>query len=90
MKNYNQPLGVSTAVYKAKTSTDTFKIKGPMGRGLMIQPHGVHVAFTAGTGALVFLDLVARIILSNTRLLPLQKSFSNDFKFYFYCSFKHE
>lgn len=88
MKNYNQPFGVSTKVFNAKVSTDTFKIKGPMGRGLMIKPHGVHVAFTAGTGALVFLDLVARIILSNTRSLPKDKIFSDDFKFHFYCSFK--
>jgi|688.fasta_scaffold170733_4 hypothetical protein len=90
MKNYKKPSGVSTKVFNAKASTDTFKIKGPMGRGLMLQPHGVHVAFSAGTGALVFLDLVARIILSNSQLLPIQKSFSNDFKFLFYCSFKDE
>ena len=38
---------------------ESFYIKGPMGRGLQIQPTGQHVAFCAGTGALVFLDLVS-------------------------------
>ena len=34
-----------------------------MGLGIDIQPNGTHVAFTAGTGVLVFLDLVAHLIL---------------------------
>ena len=39
-----------------------------MGLGLDIQPNGTHVAFTAGTGVLVFVDLVAHLIL---RILDL-------------------
>ena len=58
-----------------------------MGRGLMIEPSGLHVAFAAGTGALVFLDIVSRIILSNNKLLPVDKLYADDFCFHFYASF---
>jgi len=34
-----------------------------MGLGIDISPNGTHVAFTAGTGVLVFVDLVAHLIL---------------------------
>lgn len=34
-----------------------------MGLGLEIKPRGKHIAFAAGTGILVFLDLVAHLIL---------------------------
>ena len=36
-----------------------------MGKGLDIQSTGTHIAFTAGTGCLVFLDLVAHLIRKN-------------------------
>ena len=44
-------------------------IKGPMGRGLDLQKSGIHIAFTAGTGVLPFLDLVAYMIRLNLGLL---------------------
>ena len=34
-----------------------------MGLGLNISPTGKHIAFAAGTGILVFIDLVAHLIL---------------------------
>lgn len=34
-----------------------------MGKGLMVEREGKHVAFSAGTGVLVFIDLVAHLIL---------------------------
>ena len=34
-----------------------------MGLGLELKPRGKHIAFAAGTGILVFLDLVAHLIL---------------------------
>ena len=34
-----------------------------MGKGLCIESSGVHVAFCAGTGVLVFLDLVSHMLL---------------------------
>lgn len=39
------------------------EVKGPMGTGLEIQSTGVHIAWAAGTGILVFVDLVAHLIL---------------------------
>ena len=45
-------------------------MKGPMGKGLDIQYEGVHIAFSAGTGCLVFLDLVAHLIRKQLKLLP--------------------
>lgn len=65
---------------------ETFTFKGPFGKGLDLKPTGVHVAFTAGTGVLVFLDLVARIILHNTGIKDLGEHFDEDFKFVFYIS----
>ena len=40
-----------------------------MGKGLGILKSGVHIAFTAGTGALVFVDLVAYLARMNLKLL---------------------
>ena len=34
-----------------------------MGKGLCLEPGGVHVAFCAGTGVLVFLDLISHMLL---------------------------
>ena len=34
-----------------------------MGLGLDISPTGKHIAFTAGTGILVFIDLIVHLIL---------------------------
>lgn len=65
-----------------------------MGKGLEMQPEGTHVAFCAGTGALVFLDLVAHLIILNSfnatgKGLPQEmKDFYKDgFKLRLFCSF---
>jgi predicted ferric reductase len=50
--------------------------------------NGVFVAFAGGTGALVFLDLVSRIILNNLGVTP--NEFGKDFIFHFYASFRSE
>ena len=50
---------------QARPIEEMFNIKGPMGVGLQMKPSGLHVAFCAGTGALVFLDLVAHILMRN-------------------------
>jgi len=44
---------------------NAYYIKGPMGKGLQMKQTGVHVAFCAGTGALVFLDLVSALLIKN-------------------------
>ena len=46
-----------------ETSKHIYEIKGPMGSGLACSQTGRHIAYTAGTGILVFLDLVAYLVL---------------------------
>ena len=73
---------------------DAFNIKGPMGKGLCIEESGVHVAFCAGTGVLVFLDLVSHLLLrayykhyeEPHRVPPEMNQLKDDFKFLFYVS----
>lgn len=72
---------------------NAYFIKGPMGRGLQLQSSGIHVAFCAGTGVLVFLDLVSSLIIKNCfghegRKLPEGLDFFEDsFEFHLYVSF---
>ena len=72
---------------------NTFYIKGPMGRGLQMKPDGQHVAFCAGTGVLVFLDLVSQLLLLNIfqkqgKELPAGLDFFKPgFKFHLYVAF---
>ena len=61
-----------------------------MGKGLGISPRGTHIAFAAGTGSLVFIDLVAHLIRKNLGLLtPEEDSMiaRDNFKFVLYVSF---
>ena len=53
----------SVEEWEENNAFETFNIKGPMGKGLCLEDHGVHVAFCAGTGVLVFLDLVSHMLL---------------------------
>ena len=61
-----------------------------MGKGLDIQSKGCHIAFTGGTGCLVFLDLVAYLLKLNTGIPLSQKkpAFDTSFKFVLYVSFQ--
>jgi hypothetical protein len=60
-----------------------------MGKGINIQREGTHVAFTAGTGCLVFLDLVAHLIRKNLGILndTENNQLASNFTFIFYISF---
>ena len=61
-----------------------------MGKGLQINPTGLNIAFTAGTGCLVFLDLVAHIIRKNLGILSPEEELMLDkerFKFVLFVSF---
>jgi hypothetical protein len=54
--------------------------------GLNISPNGKHIAFAAGTGILVFIDLVAHLILrliqdSAKESIFLNKANSSQFNF---------
>lgn len=59
-----------------------------MGKGLEIHKSGTHIAFTAGTGILVFIDLVAHLIRKNLGLLSNEEDsqLEKDFKFVLYVS----
>ena len=71
-----------------------FKIKGPLGKGLCIEESGVHVAFCAGTGILVFLDLVSHLLMrayykhyvDPAQVPPQMKQLKDNFKFLFFVS----
>lgn len=65
IKDYQAFHGLSNLINQdADTKGHLFTIKGPMGKGLEIKPKGRHVAYAAGTGILVFIDLVGHLILS--------------------------
>ena len=67
-KDYQTKTGVSRRM--GNQSPDTQPVwfaKGPMGMGLQINKNGHNIAFTGGTGILVFLDIVAMLLLSACR-----------------------
>lgn len=73
IKDYKKPGGLSSVFFnKEKLENGIFRCKGPVGKGLAIDKNtrGTHFAFTAGTGILVFIDLVMRIFLGNIKAIP--------------------
>ena len=78
VKNYataSSPHPLSQRIHAAADASDLtedhFSIKGPLGKGLAI-PHeanGLYIAFAAGTGVLVFMDLVAHLVRKTLGLL---------------------
>ena len=84
----------SSIFMKGEELFDVFQIKGPMGKGLCMEYSGVHVAFCAGTGVLVFLDLLSHLLLRayykhyvDASQVPIEmKQLKDDFKFLFYVS----
>lgn len=66
IKNYFKNLGFSSCIHASAENLENpshVQIKGPMGKGLGIPTTGRNIAFTAGTGVLVFIDLVAHLLL---------------------------
>ena len=65
-----------------------------MGKGLCVEPSGVHVAFCAGTGVLVFLDLISHMLMrsyykhfvDHDKVPKEMKWLQDDFTFLFYVS----
>ena len=76
-------------------SDDLYFVKGPMGKGLQIENTGQHVAFCAGTGVLVFLDLVSHLLVRNCfehhqREVPeVFDQMKKGFKFHLFVSFQN-
>jgi hypothetical protein len=60
-----------------------------MGRGLGLRQDstGTYYAFSAGTGVLVFIDLVARLVLQHLGAIPKDHHFSSGFKLVLFASF---
>eukprot|EP00347_Sterkiella_histriomuscorum_P018114 403346733 len=91
-KNYQSKSGVSRRLNDLNNQ-DPFEIKGPLGKGLQLQPDGTHIAFTAGTAVLVFVDLVAHLIRKNLGLLPPDEDSlinKSGFKLILFVSFPNE
>jgi NAD(P)H-flavin reductase len=72
LKNYGTKSGLSASLSDPLKTNSTFLIKGPMGTGLGAAESGTYVIVTAGTGILVFLDLIAHLIRKNLSLTPGQ------------------
>jgi hypothetical protein len=65
-------------------------VKALLGKGLGISKEGHHIAFVAGTGVLVFIDLVAFLIRQDLDLLSKSDNEilnKDKFKFTLYASF---
>ena len=80
--------GLSQQMFEKREQT--FEVQGPLGKGLGLDASttGLHLAFAAGTGMLVFIDLVARIVMSTLDLLPeKQHALHPDFHLHLYASF---
>ena len=60
-----------------------------MGKGINLKKYGTQVAFTAGTGILVFMDLVAYLIRKNLDFANKsgKEELDSSFKFVLYASF---
>ena len=62
IKNYDAPGGLSFRFFDRFNSLDLpYLVTGPIGKGLLHESEGVHIAFAAGTGVLTFMDLVALV-----------------------------
>jgi hypothetical protein len=48
---------------------------------------GLHFAFAAGTGVLVFIDLVARLLMQSVGVFSPEESLNPCFKFVLFASF---
>lgn len=89
IKNQGVPQGLSRQFFDPKFQKQAYEIKGPMGKGLGVnnQSKGLHIVFTTGTGTLVFIDLVVRMILSNLGVIREEERMHPEFKLHLYVSF---
>lgn len=89
IKNYNVMKGLATRISNPLNETFQFEIRGPMGKGLGLTHESVgdHYAFAAGTGILVFIDLVARIALSHMGLVDGLQKLNPNFRFTLFVSY---
>jgi NAD(P)H-flavin reductase len=68
IKRYGQAKGMSNEIHLdadiKESLKNNYEIKGPFGKGLDMETEGLHVAYSAGTGVLPYLDLVGHLILA--------------------------
>eukprot|EP00347_Sterkiella_histriomuscorum_P019560 403341168 len=92
IKNYNTEGGLSKRIFDDTQGNKNVILtcQGPMGIGLDIKRSGTHIAFTGGTGCLVFIDLVAHLIRKSLGMLKtVEDNYldNENFKFVLYVSF---
>jgi hypothetical protein len=60
-----------------------------MGKPLKISKKGVHIAFAAGTGVLVFLDLACHLLRKSLNMISSEDhaKIGKEFKFILYAAF---
>lgn len=91
IKNYKLTKGLSYRFFEDSMAEDTYEIKGPMGKGLGLtkESRGKHLAFAAGTGVLLFVDVVAKMILQylDAPFTESEELLHDDFQLIFYASF---
>ena len=91
IKNYKLTKGLSYRFFEDSMTDDTYEITGPMGKGLGLtkDSRGKHLAFAAGTGVLVFIDVVAKMILQylDAPFTESEEMLHEDFQLVFYASF---
>lgn len=88
VKDYGLEKGVARLVFDNQLNA-SFRVKGPMGRGLGLnsESKGTYVAFAGGTGMFVFVDLLARIALGLLGVIPKEQRLNQDFKLKLFVSF---
>lgn len=90
IKNYNLDNGLSKILHN-DNGGKLLNLKGPMGKGLAMKRKGTHIAFSAGTGALLFLDLVTHLARKHMGLLTPEEEdqVDDDFKLVFFATFRN-
>lgn len=88
IKNYKLQYGLSSKFFGGNDGL--FGLTGPLGKGLGLTPNskGVHIAFSAGTGILPYIDMVAKLLLQEMDKLPEDdEEFHKDFKLVMFVGF---
>jgi hypothetical protein len=90
IKNYNLDNGLSKIMHN-DNGTNHLNLKGPMGKGLAMKKKGTHIAFSAGTGALLFMDLAVYLARREMGTLPEaeQNQVDIEFKLVQFASFRN-
>ncbi|CDW73578.1 cytochrome b5-like heme steroid binding domain containing protein [Stylonychia lemnae] len=75
VKKYKGKMKMSNLIHEQENLE--MEVTGLMGKGLQMQKNGLYIAFTAGTGILTFIDLIANILLQNLEYLRLPSQSKN-------------